>query len=82
MSMVTGDGSIAAMAAISRIGSKAVLYMDKFQAEKLYLATMHLAQRMLSDGLIDRAEYRKIEVVFREKYKPVAGTLFADIDLL
>ena len=56
--------------------------MDKFQAEKLYLATMHLAQRMLSDGLIDRAEYRKIESVFREKYQPVVGTLFADIDLL
>lgn len=58
--------------------------MDKelFQREKLYLATMHLVRKLLSDGMINRTEYSQAEKLFREKYQPVAGTLFSDIDLL
>lgn len=47
--------------------------------EKLYQATMSMARRMLGDGLISEEEYRQIDTIFLEKYRPVFGTLSAGI---
>lgn len=55
---------------------------EEFKSEKLYQATMHIARQMLAEGLISEKEYRQIDTIFSEKYRPTLGTLFADIDLL
>lgn len=39
---------------------------------------MHLARKMLSDGLISEDEYRQIDTIFLEKYRPTLGTLFSE----
>ena len=52
-----------------------------FRNEKLYQTTMHLARKMLEEGIISEEEYRQIDTIFLEKYKPVFGTLFSDISL-
>ena len=51
---------------------------EEFRNEKLYQTTMHLARKMLSDGLISEDEYRQIDTIFLEKYHPVLGTLFSE----
>lgn len=81
--MGINEGSIAATSAISPIGSKVVAAVSKedFRNEKLYQTTMHLARKMLEDGIISKEEYRQIDTIFLEKYQPVFGTLFSDISL-
>lgn len=54
---------------------------EEFRNEKLYQTTMHLARKMLEEGIISEKEYRQIDTIFLEKYKPVFGTLFSDISL-
>ncbi len=51
---------------------------EKFKAERLYQATMSMARNMLLRGLISEEEYRQIDTIFLEKYRPVFGTLFSD----
>lgn len=48
---------------------------------KYYQTTMHLARKMLDEGIITEEEYRQIDTIFLEKYKPVFGTLLSDISL-
>ncbi len=78
----TATESIAATSAMWSIGSEVVL-MDKqeFRNEKLYQTTMLMARKMHSDGIISDKEYGQIDTIFREKYHPTLGTLFADISL-
>ena len=54
---------------------------EQFRAEKLYQATMNMARRMLSQGLISEEEYCQIDTIFLEKYHPVFGTLFSAMPL-
>ena len=54
---------------------------EEFRNEKLYQTTMHLARKMLEEGIISEEEYRQIDTIFLEKYKPVFGTLFSDLPL-
>ena len=63
--------------------SRVVTAMSKeeFKNEKLYQTTMHLARKMLNDGLISKEEYCEINTIFLEKYRPVFGILFSDIPL-
>lgn len=75
--------SIAAMNASFRIGSKAVVFMSKeeLRNEKLYQTTMHMVKKLFEDGAITEKEYRQIDTIFLEKYKPVFGALLSDISL-
>ncbi|MCQ4774594.1 hypothetical protein NE634_12765 [Lacrimispora saccharolytica] len=72
------------MPATLQIDLMAVVIVSKeeFKNEKLYQTTMYIARQMLAEGLISEEEYRQINIIFTEKYKPTLGTLFADIDLL
>lgn len=81
--MGTSVGNTAVMNVISLTDTKAVQAMSKeeFRNEKLYQATMHLARKMLEDGVISEDEYCQIDTIFLEKYHPVFGTLFSDISL-
>lgn len=71
------------MSATSPTASKVVTAMSKeeFRNEKLYQTTMHIARKMLEEGIISEEEYRQIDTIFLEKYQPVFGTLFSDISL-
>lgn len=53
----------------------------EFRNEKLYQTTMHIARKMLSDGLMSLEEYQRVDRIFLDKYKPVLGTLFSDVAL-
>jgi len=49
----------------------------QFEREKNYGAGVAVARMMLSKGIITEKEYRKIDTIFRKKYRPVIGTFFA-----
>ena len=51
---------------------------EDMRKEKLYQTTMHLARKMLKDGIISDEGYRRVDKIFLNKYKPVFGTLFSD----
>lgn len=68
------------MTATSGIGSEAAaVSKEQLTNEKLYQATMSMVRRMLEKGLISEEEYRQIDTMFLEKYRPVFGTLFSEI---
>lgn len=70
------------MNATSSIGSEVVAVSEKqMHDEKLYQATMSMVRRMLEQEIISWEEYRQIDTIFLEKYRPVFGTLFSDISL-
>lgn len=52
---------------------------EQMHNEKLYQATMSMVRQMLANGLISEEEYRQIDTIFLEKYRPVFGTLSAEI---
>ena len=54
---------------------------EQFQREKMYQATMGMVRWMLSEGLISQAEYGQMEQIFLEKYKPLIGSIYAEIPL-
>ena len=47
----------------------------QFRCEKEYGATLAVAERLLSRGLITPAEYRKVRTALIRKYRPVIGSL-------
>lgn len=74
--------SIVAMSAILQIDSEvAEMSKEQYRNELMYQATMNLARKMLSEGIITEKEYCQIDTMFQEKYRPVFGTLFSDISL-
>ena len=52
---------------------------EQFRNEKLYQATMYLARKMVEQGILTEQEYREVDEIFLEKYKPVFGSIFSDI---
>jgi len=54
---------------------------EMFKAEKLYQATMTIAKSMLAKNLITEEEYSIIDTKMLEKYRPVFGSLLAQISL-
>ena len=71
------------MPATSSIGLEvAAVSKEQLTNEKLYQATMSMVRRMLEKGLISEEEYRQIDTMFLEKYRPVFGTLFSEFRCL
>ena len=50
--------------------------------EMTYQMVMRASWKMLQSGLLSEDEYLAFEAKMREKYRPVIGHLFSDIDLL
>ena len=50
--------------------------------EMTYQMVMRASWKMLQSGLFSENEYLAFEAKMREKYRPVIGLLFSDIDLL
>lgn len=68
------------MTATSSTGSEvARMSKEQMRQEKLYQVTMSMVRRMLAEGLITEEEYRQIDTMFLEKYRPLFGTLFSEI---
>lgn len=55
---------------------------EQFEREKLYQATMNVFDGMLKKGLITEEQYAIIDTKMLEKYRPLLGTLFRQIDLI
>ena len=71
----------APMPATSQTASEVVMAMneDQFEREKLYQATMNMFRSMLKNGLITEEQYAIIDTKMLEKYRPLLGTLFAEL---
>ena len=52
-----------------------------FATATSYQVTMNLFRQLLTQGVIDKEEYNKIDTKMIEKYQPVFGTLFSEIPL-
>lgn len=50
---------------------------EQFRAEKLYRFSLYAVQPMQEEGLISCEEYRQIDTILLEKYRPVLGTLLS-----
>ena len=68
------------MRATSGTGLEAArMSKEQMRQEKLYQATMSMVRKILAEGLITEEEYRQIDTMFLEKYRPVFGTLCSEI---
>ena len=54
---------------------------SEFNAEKRYLTAIAVAKKMLSGGIISEEEYRVIDTMLLEKYRPVLSGLLSGNDL-
>ncbi len=48
---------------------------EQFEREKAYRVTLSIAKSMLQNGLITEQEYKKIDIMMIEKYRPLLGVL-------
>ena len=48
---------------------------DDFRRERLYQASIAVARTMLQRGLITDDEFRQIDTMFLDKYRPLLGGL-------
>ena len=55
---------------------------DQGRKEIIYQMTMSAARQMLEKGLITYEQYQKYDTKMRQKYAPIIGTLWSEIDLL
>ena len=67
-----------------RCSMKGDVYMSKEEGlrEMTYQMVMRTSSKMLQSWLLSEDEYLEFEAKMREKYRPVIGLLFSDIDLL
>ena len=54
-----------------------VMDKKKFEAEKMYQISIHIAKTMLKQGIISEEDYTQIDTNLLEEYRPVLGTLLA-----
>ena len=70
------------MNAISQIVSEEfVMCKEEGRREIVFQMTMTAARKMLEEGLITRDDYLQFNTMMCQKYQPVFGVLFSDIDL-
>lgn len=48
---------------------------EQFEREKAYGVTLSIARSMLKSGLINEREYKKIDTMMLNKYRPILGSL-------
>ena len=75
--MLVGIGNIAATLAILRIdlGKGLLMTNDQFERERRYRVAISVAVGMLKQGLLTEDEYRIINEMMIEKYRPFFGGL-------
>nr|DAN97826.1 MAG TPA: hypothetical protein [Caudoviricetes sp.]DAQ88137.1 MAG TPA: hypothetical protein [Caudoviricetes sp.]DAS88918.1 MAG TPA: hypothetical protein [Caudoviricetes sp.] len=50
--------------------------------EITYQITMNYVKKMFIQNLISKEEYMDFESKMKEKYTPIAGSIYSDIDLI
>ena len=55
---------------------------EEFNREKNYILTMRMAKKMLEAGVITTDEYRRLDKLFLDKYNPVLGRVYSELDLI
>ena len=55
---------------------------EEGKREIVFQMTMSAARQMLEKGLITDEQYQKYDTKMRQKYAPIIGTLWSEIDLL
>ena len=75
---------VTARAVFVRCFMKGDVEMSKEEGirEMTYQMVMRASWKMLQSGVLSEDEYLEFEGKMREKYRPVIGLLFSDIDLL
>ncbi len=58
-----------------------MIYDKANRDEIIYQMTMSVARQMLENKLISEDEYKQFDTKMIQKYHPVFGTLFSDINL-
>ena len=80
--MEIANGSIVATSALLLSDLEvASMSEEQFNREKLYMATMHLAKKLLKQGIISEKQYEDINEKFTNKYGISLSSLFTRIDL-
>ena len=76
--METKRGNIVPMPAISRrvSGKEAAMTKEQFDREKKYQAALAVAREMLQKGIINEADFLRIEARLAAKFRPVLGGIF------
>ena len=59
-----------------------MMSQEEGKSEIVFQMTMSAARQMLEKGLISEDEYKQFYTKMRQKYCPIFGTLFSNIDLL
>ena len=54
---------------------------EEGKREIIYQMTMSTARQMLEKGLISEEEYKQFDTKMQQKYSPIFGTLFSNINL-
>ena len=81
--MAMPTGNTARTNAISRTDSEvAIMSKEEGRREIVYQMTMTAARKMLEEGVVTREEYEKFDTNMRQKYEPIFGSLFTDINLI
>jgi hypothetical protein len=70
--------------AISLLDSKAVVAMSEqeFKREMQYQVAIQVAKSLLKSGAISKEEYRQIDTILLEKYRPTLATLLSGKPLI
>lgn len=55
---------------------------EQGKREIVFQMTMAAARELLGKGLITEEQYVEYDTKMREKYHPIIGTLFSEIDLI
>jgi hypothetical protein len=55
---------------------------EEGKSEIIYQMTMSAARQMLENKMISEQEYKEFDTKMQQKYQPVFGVLFSNINLL
>ena len=58
-----------------------MMSQEEGKREIVFQMTMSAARQMLEKGLISEDDYKQFDTKMQQKYRPIFGTLFANIDL-
>lgn len=50
---------------------------EQFRSERRYQISLSIAKTMLRKGVISEEEYKRIDTILLEKYRPILGTLLS-----
>ena len=59
-----------------------MMSQEEGKREIVFQMTMSAARQMLEKGLISEDEYKQFDTKMQQKYRPIFGTLFSNIDLI